>query len=92
MQHELKSWPHFFQAIWDDVKRHDLRDMRDRKFKVGDTLLLREYDPNAGSYTGRQCIREVSFITSEDTPCALSSAVLGRGFCILSLSGGSNEG
>lgn len=83
--HVVKSWRQFFRAIVNGTKKHDLRDMADRNYKVGDTIILREYDQFEGRYTG-MCQRvKITFITSEDTPCAFSSAVLQRGYAILSL-------
>jgi hypothetical protein len=81
----LKSWPAFFKAIKNGEKLHDIRDMRDRKFYVGQHLILAEYDPFLGRYSGNEVEVEVTYITSNDTPCALSSAVLERGFCVLSI-------
>lgn len=49
--HELKCWPRFYQMILDGTKRYEIR-RSDRDFKVGDTLLLREYGGPVG-YTGR---------------------------------------
>lgn len=82
---ELKSWPVFFQAIREGIKKHDLRDARDHHFFVGQELLLKEYDPFAGAYTGEVETVRVTYITSRETPCALSSAVLDKGYAILSL-------
>jgi ASC-1-like (ASCH) protein len=82
--HQMKSWTQFFQAIKNGTKKHDLRRM-DRDFKVGDMIILHEYDQFKGEYTGEQLDVKITFITSEDTPCAYSSAVLERGYCILSL-------
>jgi len=84
-KHTLKSWPAFFRAIKDGTKPYDLRDMSDRVFAVGDVLTLREYDPFAGAYTGEQLDAEVTYITSRDTPCALSSLALDKNCCILGL-------
>lgn len=83
--HEMKSWPQFFQPIVEGRKLHDLRSKEGRDFQVGDVALLREYDPVAGDYTGRACQCLITFITSNDTPCAYSSAALARGYAILSL-------
>ena len=83
--HELKSWPRFFQAIVDGEKKHDLRSKIDRDFKIGDILKLREYDPFGDGYSGREFYVEVTYITSNDTPCALSSMALDRDCVILSL-------
>lgn len=83
--YEVKSWTHFFQAIKRGEKLHDMRDLKDRRYKVGDYLLLLEYDPFKGEYTGDTCMVQISYITSSDTPCAFSSSALAPGYCILSL-------
>lgn len=83
--HGVKSWTHFFQAIKRGDKLHDMRDLRDRKYKIGDYLRLYEYDPFKGEYTGDMCTVQVTYITSADTPCAFSSSALAPGYCILSL-------
>lgn len=82
---ELKSWSQFFQAIKDGRKKHDLRDTKDRAFKVGGLLLLREFDQFTGVYTGEMLVVEITFITSREVPCAFSCAVLHRDYAILSL-------
>lgn len=82
---ELKSWSHFFDAIKAGQKRHDLRSKKDRNFHVGQRLRLMRYDNILGGYTGESMVVEVTYITSNDTPCAFSSAVLDRDYCILSL-------
>ena len=45
-EHELKSWEEFFQDVVDDIKTFEIR-KNDRKFKVGDLLVLREFVPCA---------------------------------------------
>lgn len=82
--HYVKSWTPFFEAFVRGDKRHDLRD-DDRNFMVGDILILQEYDPFKGRYSGRELRMEVSYITGRDTPCAFSSSVLQKGYVILSL-------
>ena len=83
--HVVKSWCPFFQAIISGQKRHDLRDMKDRHYKVGDIIQLQEYDFATGEYTGMNQYVRVTFITSRETPCAFSSAVLDKDYAILSL-------
>jgi hypothetical protein len=83
--HELKSWPQFFEAIAAGRKRHDLRRAFDRNFRVGDRLRLREFDPEAQRYTGREQMVQVTYITSGGEPCALSEGALHNDFCILSI-------
>lgn len=83
--HNVKSWVPFFQAFKRGEKKHDMRDMKDRLYKVGDILVLEEYDPFSGSYTGDAMRMKITYITSRDTPCAFSSSALDRDYCILSL-------
>lgn len=85
MQHKVKSWTAFYQAIKAGEKTHDLRDTVDRNYKVGDTLLLQEYDPFKGDYTGDECEVSITYITSSQFPCAFSSSVLPKGYVILSI-------
>lgn len=60
--HELKSWPEFFQPIWDGIKRFEIR-RNDRGYHVGDNLLLREWNPDTKDYTGRTIRARVVYIT-----------------------------
>jgi hypothetical protein len=84
-KYELKSWSEFFEPILLGKKTHDLRRADDRNFEVGDVLLLREFNPQSSTYTGRELLVEVTYITSAKHPCALSEASLHRDFCILSI-------
>lgn len=63
--HELKCWPQYFAAVRRGEKNFEIR-LNDRDFAVGDTLLLQEYDPAAGAYTGQVETRLVSFVLSEE--------------------------
>jgi len=63
MHHELKTWPEHFQAVVDERKMFELRE-NDREFGVWDTLLLREWSPNAGRYTGRSVKVIVSYMVT----------------------------
>lgn len=83
--YEVKSWPWFFQPMIDGVKRHDMRDKRDRPYKVGDRMLLREFDPRGVGYTGRTAVARITYITDNVTPCAMSSGALDNNFAILSV-------
>jgi hypothetical protein len=88
--HTVKSWSHFYDAIVEGKKLHDLR-KDDRNYKVGDTLILCRYDIKTGEYTGEQCWRKISYITSNKYPCAYSSAVLPHEYVILSLYEGTEQ-
>jgi hypothetical protein len=84
-EHILKCWPQFFEAILAGFKTHDLRRSDDRDFRVGDTILLREFDPNSETFTGRSFRVKITYITSADQPCALSTRALHPDYCILSI-------
>lgn len=62
MIHELKTWPNQFTLVQSGQQKCQVRNCFDRDFAVGDTLLLRKYDPNA-SYTGRT--NKGSYISKE---------------------------
>lgn len=61
MRHELKTWPQYFAALNAGRKTFELR-FDDRSFDVGDELVLREWCPLMGNYTGREEIRFVRFV------------------------------
>jgi hypothetical protein len=59
-QHELKTWPEFFEPVFQGVKTFELR-KDDREYREGDELWLREWQPMKG-YTGRDCWRVVTYL------------------------------
>lgn len=83
--HKVKSWTHLFEALISGKKKHDFRIRTERNYQVGDTLILREFDYVNGVYTGRCQDAEITYVTDLNTPCALSSAMLNRDACVLSL-------
>ena len=62
--HELKTWPEPFEAVWQGMKSHEVRDNRDRNFVVGDILHLREWSPNGRGYTGREMYATCTYKTA----------------------------
>ena len=83
--HELKSWPDFFESLFNGSKTFDLR-LNDRDCQVGDVLHLREWDDRTQQYTGRECFRRITYVFDgigwgSITPCK----GLARGYAILSL-------
>ncbi len=77
--HDLKTWPRPFEAVIKWQKNFELR-VNDRDFSTGDTLVLREYNPDKQIYTGRQTVRKITFILRGgewDLPAHLS--ILGWG-------------
>jgi len=54
MEHELKTWPIYFEMVRCSMKTFEMRlDDRDPPFTEGDTLFLREWNPATDRYTGR---------------------------------------
>lgn len=75
--HHLKCWVSYFRKILDGEKTFELR-YNDREYKVGDILILEEYDEKNETYTGRITHRRIAYI--------LDSAVgLQPGFAIMSI-------
>ncbi len=61
MRIEKKTWPDFFQKILDGEKTFELR-LADFECKIGDILVLREWDPEKKEYTGRQVEKKVTYV------------------------------
>jgi len=83
--HIVKSWPKYFEPMLKGIKKHDMRNMKDRSYSVGDTMTLQEFDPFEGKYTGRTADFRITYKTNRETPCALSSAMLDDNAVILSV-------
>jgi len=62
---EKKIWPEFFDIISSGKKKFDLR-LNDFDVGEGDILVLKEWDPNAKEYTGRQIEKTVKFVLKFD--------------------------
>lgn len=75
MIHELKTWPTYFRQVVKGVKEFEIR-KDDRKYRIGDTLLLKEYQPASlrkeGGYTGRECKVKVKYILRDAVPFGVS--------------------
>lgn len=90
--HKVKSWTHLFEAAAEGRKTHDLRYVNERDYRIGDFLLLQEFDHVAQRYTGRECLVEITYVTSDQMPCALFRNAIDRGYCILSIRLASKRG
>jgi hypothetical protein len=58
---EKKVLLEYFDKILSGEKKFELR-LADWECKVGDVLVLREWDKEAKNYTGRQIAKEISYI------------------------------
>ncbi|MCX6815604.1 MAG: DUF3850 domain-containing protein [Candidatus Aenigmarchaeota archaeon] len=56
-----KTWPDLFQKVLDGEKNFDMR-IADFKCEQGDVLVLEEWDPAKGKYTGRRLEKKVKFV------------------------------
>lgn len=83
MTHTLKTWPGEWEAVARGDKRHEVR-VNDRDYKVGDTLILKEWIPigedcTEGEFTGRAVMRTIAYITPG------GAWGLGELICVLSI-------
>ena len=62
--HDLKCWPRYFEAIVHGKKTFEVR-YNDRGYRIGDELILREYDINKKEYTRRQTRGRVTDMFNE---------------------------
>ena len=74
--HDLKTLPAYYRQVRDGRKRFELR-KNDRKFMVGDLLLLREWEPTEEQYSG--CVT-VAVIT-----CVVTGEWLAPGYVALGI-------
>lgn len=81
MKHELKTWPKYFQLIADGTKSFELR-KNDRDFQQGQVLILREFDEQTNTYTGRTLHRKITYVLQGEEAGVFG---LKEGFCIMGL-------
>lgn len=83
--HVLKAWPQYFAGVANKNKPFELR-LDDRKYQVGEILLLREWRPELHAYTGQTQTRVITYKLSlkefEGLATHLQNA---PDFCILGL-------
>lgn len=89
-QHELKTWTPYFQQVCDGLKKFELR-KNDRGFKVGDTLLLKEWKPSGysdvspnkmeGEYTGREILVKVTYLFQDKS----GTGWISSDYCIMGI-------
>ena len=58
--HKLKTWPIPFWEVIAGSKTFEVR-RNDRDFKVGDLLLLQEYEPALKKYTGEEVLVQIDY-------------------------------
>lgn len=60
--HELKTYPHYFQETLDGNRTFEVR-LNDRKFQVGDIVILKEWDNI--KYSGREIRGKIKYILND---------------------------
>lgn len=80
-RHELKVHPQFWRGIVNGAKPFEVR-RDDRNFRVGDTIDLREFDPEFGFVNSRNAVSMiVTFVLKhEDFPLGLKRGYVVLGF------------
>lgn len=74
--HRLKTWIEYFQESVNGNKTFEIR-KNDRNYKVGDVLILEEYDQYAGEYTSNEHWVQVTYLLTDEM-------FVKEGYCILS--------
>lgn len=84
MEHELKLWPQFFNRTASGEKPFEFR-INDRGFQKGDTVLLKEWQPEETTaqpgkkilqgYTGREMRFEIGYVMQIDAERCVFSLI-----------------
>lgn len=95
--HELKTWPAYFECVWDGEKTFEVR-LDDRGFQKGDQVVLREWDrhrtclcpggdhsPGCTKYTGRSVTARIGHVMASTPPRGSSRGFVGMGYVVFSL-------
>ena len=61
MKIRKKTWAPYFQEILDGKKTFDAR-LANFNCKVGDILILEEFNPKTKKYTGRKIEKKITFV------------------------------
>ena len=64
---EKKIWPEFFDQVASGEKTFEVR-LADFDIELGDTLVLKEWDPSTRKYTGRELTKEVTVVLKTKNP------------------------
>ena len=59
--HKLKVWTEFYVDLESGLKKFEIR-INDRDYKVGDYLLLCDYNKNTDEYSGKEIFKQITYI------------------------------
>lgn len=77
--HHLKVIQPYYDQLYLGLKHFELRRF-DRDYKVGDILVLQEYDPNTSQFSGSNIEKQVTMVLSNCAHFGLMD-----GYCIMSI-------
>lgn len=77
--HMLKILPEFLAPLSTKEKNFEVR-YNDRDYKVGDLLILQEWNPQWEIYTGRWLCAQISYILDDPRYCKEGYVILGLKF------------
>lgn len=63
--HDVKIWPKWFDAVRDGKLNFNVR-RNDRDYKVGDTLVMQEFNPGTGVYSDRKIEKKITYVETGD--------------------------
>ncbi len=78
MEHKLKTVNPYFADLWRGLKTFEVR-KNDRNFRLGDTLILQEYNPADNSYSGREVHTSILYLILG------GSLGIEEGYCVIAL-------
>lgn len=58
--HQIKCWPDYFTPTQNGDKPFEVRE-DDRNYRVGDLLIIREWNPETEEFTDRVAIRKITY-------------------------------
>ena len=77
--HYLKILPQFFEPVYAGLKTFEIR-YNDRDYQLGDFLYLQEWDYRKESYTGRKCVKRITYVLKDTEFIGLAD-----GYCAMGL-------
>lgn len=82
MIHYLKILPEYFEAVADGRKMYEVRkNDRPHPYAVGDILVLKEWNDEAGEYTGRSVTARVTHVLNDTRFVKRGYVIMGISVC-----------
>lgn len=75
--HNLDIFTEYFNPVFCNVKNFEVREKRDRNFKVGDTLILHEINKITKEKTGRTVTKQIVYTLDDEQFCKTGYIILG---------------